>query len=81
MTTVSDKDAKKAAHELKKLGRRFELIEGFAGQIRAKDLEKLERIKGLIVTEDAPVRLQALLPFRQLDGARPRASSGRTSPA
>ena len=52
--TVSDKDAKKAAHELKKLERRFEIIEGFAGQIRAKDLEKLERIKGLIVTENAP---------------------------
>ena len=61
--SVSDKDAKKAAHELKKLGRRFGIINGFAGQIRAKDLEKLERIKGLIVTEDAPVRPQAVLPI------------------
>ncbi len=66
--TVSDKDAKKAAHELKKLERHFELIEGFAGQIRAKDLEKLERIKGLIVTEDAPVRLQTLLPSQTSTG-------------
>ena len=60
--TVSEKDAKKAAKELNKLGRRFGIIEGFAGEIRAKDLEKLERIKGLIVTEDAPIRAQTLLP-------------------
>jgi serine protease AprX len=58
--TVSEKDAKKAAHELKKLGRRFGIIEGFAGEIRAKDLEKLERINGLTVTEDAPIRPQDL---------------------
>ena len=70
--TVSDKDAKKAAHELKKLGRRFDIIEGFAGQIRAKDIEKLERIKGLIVTEDAPVRPQTLLPL-------PASSTGPSS--
>ena len=70
--TVSDKDAKKAAHELKKLERRFEIIEGFAGQIRAKDLEKLERIKGLIVTENASLRAQALLPV-------PTSSTGPTS--
>ena len=70
---VSDKDAKKkAAHELKKLERRFEIIEGFAGQIRAKDLEKLERIKGLIVTENASLRAQALLPV-------PTSSTGPTS--
>ena len=60
--TVSDKDAKKAEHELKKLGRRFDLIKGFAGQIRAKDLEKLAKYKGLIVTEDAAIRPQELLP-------------------
>jgi serine protease AprX len=70
--TVSKKDAKKAAHELKKLGRRFGIIDGFAGQIRAKDLEKLERIEGLIVTEDAPVRPQALLPL-------PTSSTDQTS--
>ena len=45
-----------------KLGSRFGIIKGFAGEIRAKDLEKLERIKGLIVTEDAPIRPQTLLP-------------------
>jgi len=60
--TVSDKEAKKAEHELKKLGRRFDLIKGFAGQIRAKDLEKLAKYKGLIVTADSAVRPQELLP-------------------
>ena len=59
--TVSEKDAKKAEHELKKLGRRFGIINGFAGQIRAKDLEKLAKYKGLIVTADAPVRPQDLI--------------------
>jgi serine protease AprX len=61
-TTVSDKDAKRAANELRKLGKRFGIINGFAGEIRAKDLEKLAKIKGLAVTEDAPVRPQGLLP-------------------
>jgi serine protease AprX len=59
--TVSEKDAKKAAGELKRLGRRFGIINGFAGEIRAKDLEKLERYKGLVVTEDAPIRPQDLI--------------------
>ena len=80
--TVSDKDAKKAAHELKKLERRFEIIEGFAGQIRAKDLEKLERIKGLIVTENGSLRAQALLPVPTSStgpsGAAPRCSRPST---
>jgi serine protease AprX len=61
-TTVSEKDAKRAANELRKLGKRFGIINGFAGEIRAKDLEKLAKIKGLTVTEDAPVRPQGLLP-------------------
>jgi serine protease AprX len=60
--TVSAKDAERAAKELRKLGKRFGIIKGFAGEIRAKDLEKLERIKGLIVTEDAPIRPQGLVP-------------------
>jgi serine protease AprX len=59
--TVSAKDAKKAAHELTKLGRRFELFNGFAGEIRAKDLEKLERIGGLVVTADSAIRPQDLV--------------------
>src|SRR5829696_1406007 len=58
---VSEKDAKQAAGELKRLGRRLGIINGFAGEIRAKDLEKLERYKGLVVTEDAPIRPQDLL--------------------
>jgi serine protease AprX len=61
--TVSADDAKRAAKELRKLGKRFGIINGFAGEIRAKDLEKLERIAGLTVTEDAPVRPQDLLPI------------------
>jgi hypothetical protein len=60
--TVSADNAKKAANELRKLGKRFGIINGFAGEIRAKDLEKLERIGGLTVTEDAAVRPQSLLP-------------------
>ena len=59
---VSDNDAKKAEHELKKLERRFDLIKGFAGQIRAKDLEKLAKYKGLSVTANAAIQAQDLLP-------------------
>ena len=72
--TVSADNAKKAANELRKLGRRFGIINGFAGEIRAKDLEQLERIKGLIVTEDAPVRPQNLLPL-------PTSSSSSSAPS
>ena len=72
--TVSDKDAKKAVHELTKLGRRFGIINGFAGEIRAKDLEKLERINGLIVTEDAPIRPQMLLPTPTTASTAPTSS-------
>ena len=60
--SVSDNDAKRAEHELEKLGRRFDIIRGFAGRIRAKDLEKLEKYNGLIVTEDAAIRPHELLP-------------------
>ena len=56
--SVSADDAKKAENEMRKLGRKFGFINGFAGEIRGQDLEKLERIKGLVVTEDAPTRLQ-----------------------
>jgi len=35
---------------------KFEIFEGFAGEIRAQDLAKLERIPGLVVTLDAPVK-------------------------
>ncbi|HYK06143.1 MAG TPA: S8 family serine peptidase [Gaiellaceae bacterium] len=59
--TVSDKDAKRAENELRKLGNRFGIIKGFAGEIRAKDLEKLERINGLVVTADAVIRPQDLI--------------------
>ncbi len=60
--SVSGADAKKAEKEMSKLGKRFGLISGFAGDIRAKDLEKLERMKGLVVTLDAPIRPQGLIP-------------------
>jgi serine protease AprX len=64
--SVSSEDAKRAENEMRKLGKRFGLINGFAGEIRGQDLEKLERIKGLVVTADAPVRLQGLLPIAPL---------------
>ena len=53
--SASSDNLKRAEKEMRKLGRRFGLINGFAGEIRAKDLEKLERIEGLVVTLDAPV--------------------------
>ncbi len=73
--TVSASDAKRAANELRKLGKRFGIIKGFAGEIRAKDLDKLERIKGLIVTEDAAIRPQTLVPVPTLTGSTAPASS------
>ena len=65
--TVSADNAKKAEKELRKLGKRFGIINGFAGEIRAQDLARLERIGGLTVTEDAPVRPQ-LLPTTSTTG-------------
>ena len=67
--SVSADDAKKAENEMRKLGRKFGLINGFAGEIRGQDLQKLERIKGLVVTEDAPTRLQGLVPSVPVVGA------------
>ena len=58
--SVSADDAKKAENEMRKLGKRFGLINGFAGEIRGQDLEKLERIAGLTVTLDAPVKKASL---------------------
>ncbi len=52
---VSAEDAKKAESVMAKLGKRFGLINGFAGEIRGQDLVKLEQIAGLTVTLDAPV--------------------------
>ena len=58
--SVTGADAKKAENEMRKLGRRFGLINGFAGEIRGQDLVKLERIKGLTVTLDAPTQKATL---------------------
>jgi subtilisin family serine protease len=55
-------DANKAAAAIEKLGKRFGLINGFAGEIRGQDLTKLESISGLTVTLDAPVKKAGLLP-------------------
>ena len=78
--SVSPDNAKKAENEMRKLGKKFGLINGFAGEIRGQDLEKLERISGLTVTLDAPVKKAALgLPDR-FGTRRPR-SCGRTRPA
>jgi serine protease AprX len=60
---VSRDDAKRAENEMRRLGKRFGLINGFAGEIRGQDLEKLERISGLTVTLDAPVKKAGLLPI------------------
>jgi serine protease AprX len=57
---VSRDDAKRAESAMRRLGKRFGLINGFAGEIRGQDLAKLERIKGLVVTEDAPIRPQGV---------------------
>jgi serine protease AprX len=73
--SVSPDDAKKAENEMRKLGRKFGLINGFAGEIRGQDLVKLERIKGLVVTEDAPTRLQGLIPIVTSTVTAPTASS------
>ena len=54
--------SKRAENEMRRLGKRFGIINGFAGDIRAQDLAKLERIPGLIVTLDAPVKKAGLLP-------------------
>jgi subtilisin family serine protease len=57
---VSADDARKAESTMEKLGRRFGLIKGFAGEIRGQDLVKLEQINGLTVTLDAPVKKASL---------------------
>src|SRR5688572_13846401 len=57
---VSAEDAKKAESAMAKLGKRFGLINGFAGDIRGQDLAKLEQIAGLTVTLDAPVKKASL---------------------
>jgi subtilisin family serine protease len=58
--SVSRDDARRAENEMRRLGKRFSVINGFAGEIRGQDLEKLERISGLTVTLDAPVKKAAL---------------------
>src|SRR5687768_11287150 len=60
--TDGAESSKRAENEMRKLGKRFGLISGFAGEIRAQDLAKLERISGLVVTLDAPVKKAGLLP-------------------
>jgi serine protease AprX len=54
--TVTGDDSRRAQKEMRKLGKKLGLINAFTGEIRAKDLEKLERIRGLVVTLDAPVK-------------------------
>ena len=58
MRRVSGDDAKKAERRDAEAWQEVRIINGFAGEIRGQDLVKLERIKGLVVTEDAPTRLQ-----------------------
>ncbi len=49
-------DAEKAARKLGKYQRKLGLINAFTMELTAKELGKLAKIKGLIVTEDAPVQ-------------------------
>jgi serine protease AprX len=63
--------SKRAENEMRQLGRRFGIINGFAGEIRAQDVEKLGRIPGLTVTFDAPVKKAGLLPVLTTAPAAP----------
>ncbi|MBI4171907.1 MAG: S8 family serine peptidase [Actinobacteria bacterium] len=49
-------DAEKAARKLGKYQRKLGLINAFTMELTAKELDKLAKIKGLVVTEDAPVK-------------------------
>lgn len=49
-------DAEKAARKLGKYQRKLGLINAFTMELTAKELSKLAKIKGLIVTEDAAVK-------------------------
>ena len=53
--------AQRAAKAIAKLGRKLELIGGVVAELRAKDVETLERIPGLVVTLDAPVKKSSLI--------------------
>jgi subtilisin family serine protease len=53
--------AERAAKAIAKLGRKLELIGGVVAELRAKDVEKLARIPGLVVTLDAPVKKSGLI--------------------
>lgn len=49
-------DAEKAARKLGSYQRRLGLINAFTMELSAKELDKLAKIRGLVVTEDAPVK-------------------------
>ena len=49
-------DAEKAARKLGKYQRKLGLINAFTMELTAKELDKLAKIEGLVVTEDAPVK-------------------------
>jgi serine protease AprX len=51
-------EAEKATKLLGKLEKRLGLIDGVAVELRAREIDKLERIPGLTITENAPVRPQ-----------------------
>jgi serine protease AprX len=52
--------AERAAKTIAKLERKLDFIGGVVAELRAKDLVKLERIPGLTVTLDAPVKKAGL---------------------
>jgi serine protease AprX len=51
-------EAEKATKLLGKLEKRLGLIDGVAVELRAREIEKLEKMSGLTITENAPVRPQ-----------------------
>ena len=60
MSDSGTADAEKATKALGKLQQRLGLIDGVAVELRAREIEKLERMSGLTITENAPLRAQAL---------------------
>ena len=60
MSNAGAADAEKATKLLGKLQKRLGLIDGVAVELRAKEIEKLEKMSGLTITENAPLRAQAV---------------------
>ncbi|HXH36982.1 MAG TPA: S8 family serine peptidase [Plantibacter sp.] len=60
MSDSGTADAEKATKLLGKLQQRLGLIDGVAVELRAREIDKLGRMSGLVITENAPIQAQAL---------------------